>query len=196
MELHAIWNRIDQLEQLIILQAKEIDMLRRIVNATQISLQNSVIGQNQSGPVKQNVTATSDHSATMANHHHSSLILNGDTTATKTTTNQPLCKAYIMNPFVHPASAIPPVANRVLVRSESNQMRLLVNNSNATNSGLIVPLSRTLPANTRWSTGPSLFETIPDNNDRLDVEELPRKRRNRLSLVELLTCFCPCFSMC
>lgn len=232
MELHALWNRIDQLEQLILTQAKEIDALRRIVNESHhinkpncgivcpaITMTNNdevskIYSNNNTKPTTNisNHSTTSPHTAspyTLAQINRLGSTLTscrGSPTVTKTSTvqsNRPMCRPnYVMNPFVHPASAIPPVADRTLAaRNDHLAMRTsaspsgMYNNYHNPGVHFRAPLtSRTLPANTRWSTGPSLLGTLTDL-DPNDVDK-PRKRRNKMSLIELVTCFCPCFSMC
>lgn len=230
MELHAIWNRIDQLEQLILSQAKEIDLLRRVVNTTQISLQNCATNDpckklangcqlipSQSQNRLGNPIATSSSHANLnelsqivdkfaQQHQHEKQNVQ------KQQEPALMYKSYLMNPFVHPSIAIPPVVNRIVLRSEnatpSASTATTVRPANYNNSlsrdsyGLnriggsaelnhIRP-SRTLPANTRWSTGPSLLGTLRD--DEPDIDDRPKS--SRFTLAELITCFCPCFSMC
>lgn len=222
MEVHAIWSRIDQLEQLILSQAKEIDLLRRILNATQLALQNYQQGNQLEYPDSAKSPNGLTLATTASRHHrqqHNQLSITPPTAITNSTSHsnlfklpqqqqkqqpeQPtLYKSYLMNPFVHPSIAIPPIANRVVLQSETSNSLISDNFSpsigGATRRTTTQPngigTTRTLPANTRWSTGPSLLGTLQDPDREMDEE--PRKRNNRFSLVELLTCFCPCFSMC
>lgn len=185
MEIHAIWTRIDQLEKLILSQAKEIDMLRRIVNTVQITLQNNGIVQS----IYKNNGIIPNHVPPLLSHNRQD---NLSSALNRNSTPQPAYKTYMMNPFVHPASAIPPVANRVIMTHETSYPMNGTNNIN----GLLTH-SRTLPAihnNNRLSAGPTLLHKMPDVDN--DKEESPRKRNVKYCLVELITCFCPCFSMC
>lgn len=229
MELHAVWNRIDQLEQLIISQAKEIDLLRRVVDSTQLAVQqNNAL----SGATKQvnGYLAEPDHQRNLqlalraasntgldvvqVTPNNPQITPNGLISSPcqprrfgqqqqRQPSNSTIYKSYLINPFVHPATAIPPVANRVVLRSENSSssatshryspvMRQSDLNHLSPNTSRT---SRTLPANTRWSTGPSLLETLADVE--VGGEERPPRRRGWHNFfVELLTCFCPCFGMC
>lgn len=313
MELHAVWNRIDQLEQLIITQAKEIDLLRRVVCSTQQILHTNGLGaqvenvninyknlsksaalpsvtdrlylQNKSSkrstkknwpPLMGNfrepslsppphsynpTTATSDY---YSNNNIAHQVRNS---------TPPTYKNYLMNPIVHPANAIPPVANSIVLRSTTStilhqqhhshlggysnksktkslyfkepttqlnvDMEPAYNNQNNKNRPTLTTMttnqtSQTLPAASspaRWSTGVSLLADTQARNELTSAqsrsqssvqgvsfpgEELriqaqqqqmneqmaeaaaatSRAGMNRFSLIELLTCFCPCFSMC
>lgn len=207
MELHAIWNRIDQLEQLIISQAKEIDLLRRALSTTQtITLQSDAKSPN-------GFLMTSDHhprqhlAMTAADHMHSST--HGPIPACQQQQQSPnssLYKSYLMNPFVHPPQAIPPVASRVIMRSENSSsvtshqyvpvMRQSDLNRFAATGVATGQTTRTLPANTRWSSGPSLLGALPDVEPEND-DRPAKEGGGRFNFFgELLTCFCPCFGMC
>jgi len=268
MELHAVWNRIDQLEKLIISQAKEIDSLRRAINSNQNLAQNANL--NSAGNTCNH--SNLDNMKAMCNHKplnvpviRPPLIANGQCrhhpSPTPTTTSQlnsnkllatrdfnksnillatarnrvstpPMTyKNYFMNPFVHPANAIPPVADRIILRTEacdnypnaagkkSPEMnnitavhRRAIKNNHHLNYGLSLPMDnramgpgRPLPPNVRWSTGPSLLAgtnttssafTNDLEQDEQSQSASAKRRANKLSLIELITCFCPCFSMC
>lgn len=241
MELHAIWNRIDQLEQLIISQAKEIDLLRRVVSSTQVVLQNSGLTIEANLPSSSSSTNKSklalfrspmghihQDSPTPPPHryHYNSQSTTRDNgivaVQNRTSTPPTTYKNYTMNPFVHPANAIPPVANRIVLKSATSTTlhagtdhHEQFNNATVNSKivkGFMSPTSqyndsRTLPPNSRWSTGPSLLAgttavtttfSDPDlvDQNKLDQAALAKVRANRFSLIELLTCFCPCFSMC
>ena len=267
MELHAIWNRIDQLEQLILCQAKEIDLLRRVVSSTQIILQNNgltldakIVGQSMMAittrnkqnsvsevvPFRRRPGNFHEHSLSPAPHsyQHDSTY-NATTTANKInhnpnrfrdrlTVNQcsnrghafrhrnsssPTTQEnYTMNPFVHPANAIPPVVNRIVLKSAtSNDLQsICANHEKSINDHsralkFSSPMERryqnrgSLPPNARWSMNPSLLTagdmttktfSEPDFNDQDQLDQKAKKRADRFSLIELITCFCPCFSMC
>ena len=229
MELFAVWNRIDQLEQLIITQAKEIDVLRRVIQTTQVALQSYIVNQPQTRQLTPSPTnnltvsnfpqslqsAVSSNSNQFANSHHGNPYKNqpqqkqqrrdkfvnrSNCSPTDSQTIQPIYRSsYMMNPYVHPASAIPPVVNRVITRSDCYQLESAGRSDRITSFQLApVGNSRTLPTNTRWSTGPSLLGTMQPivNHDDQEESLAERRKQSRFSLVELVTCFCPCFTMC
>lgn len=227
MELHAIWNRIDQLEQLIISQAKEIDSLRRMVNTTQVTVQSCRLNND----INSHYMRANGHIKTASPNHLLCPAIEGASNAKgQTPTNrksmfvptnqhhmnhqhqhnqcQPLYKSYVMNP-IHPAIAIPPVTSRVVLRSAEQDTTSATATQAQLNKYLhrggseepsyrpAITNSRTLPANTRWSTGPSLLGTLndPSDTDR-ENDERALRTKNRFNLIEVLTCFCPCFGMC
>lgn len=175
MELHSIWTRIEQLEKLIISQAKEIDLLRRVINSMQMILQAGAL------PIMSPATDIEYPKAnqpTMCNHIQSNpgQTKVGNEIMSTTTTHSSYKTQPLMNSFVHPISAIPPVSNRIVANGAINGLNAI-------------------PKNPRWSTGPSLLGTIADTSNR-EINDTKQKNRNKFSLIELVTCFCPCFNMC
>lgn len=177
MDLPSIWVRIEQLEKLIISQAKEIDLLRRVIHSMQMILQAGTLPIMSPAADIEYSKINQPSTTTMCNNiqnnpGHNRLnneIMSSTTHSTYKT--QPL-----MNSFIHPISAIPPVNNRIV--------------ANGTINGL-----NAIPKNPRWSTGPSLLGTIADTSNR-EINDMKHKNRNKFSLIELITCFCPCFNMC
>lgn len=225
MELHAIWNRIDQLEKLLISQAKEIDVLRRMVNSTQISVQNITTSlqknnnfNNDNSPNNNSSTMRLIHKSYMGNqvnNNRNSIHLSSISTKDNQQVNifnrpntyhQP---TYLMNSFVHPAIAIPPTNLAPSYNMDNNKLKL--ETTNACGGDFSNLASTVMPHQTsnmnRWSVGPTLRlhdsivdravttkTTILDNHQ--DLTEMRDGRHKRQCFVEILTCFCPCFSMC
>lgn len=226
MEIHALWNRIDQLEKLLISQAKEIDTLRRVVNATQVSLQTLTHQkQQQQAPKLANSNSNNNINSTVTlqiqkptflgnynqqqqqllNNNRNSVQLSSISKSSQngrvnisnkqSTFHQP---TYLMNSFVHPAIAIPPT----LVPSNTRpNMETLNASSRATSTIPLANYNSTTPS-TRWSAAPNLrlLDNIVDKDTDLylnrDLTGTQHQRHRRQSFVEILTCFCPCFSMC
>lgn len=224
MNLQAIWSRIDQLEQLILDQAREIDILRRSIAATQMTVeeinnQDCSNGYNHHGHgqgrnaicARDQVLDDRENALLAISNHHN------DRHQTNQMTKQPLYRSSVMNP-IHPANAIPPARRIVLTSTEFNhhhqeqttfyhgqpnglQRRIAserpMSQTLATMGG---PCNnqRTLPANTRWSTGPSLLDTLTDYDGKgsSGAEQDTGKRRGIFNLVEIITCFCPCVNLC
>ena len=190
-------------------------MLRRLVNTTQIYLHQYATDHNhQLNLAKSSGNILPSQPQSPAGFSQSQSQRN----------SQQVYKTYVMNPIIHPASAIPPVANRVVVASNSCPLRGSPNQDqhhhhhnhfdhqpvelkhancnhrqNHPSTLLTSPPSSRNQAQVspRWSTGPSLPAAAPITVFDRDLEEGPdRRRRNRINLIELLTCFCPCFSMC
>lgn len=125
MELHAVWNRIDQLEKLVISQAKEIDALKRLVASQQLQVQNN----NNNNPSVPTITSpkavpTLNFYKTVATSFVSNN--NGLLQHQQQQQQQPnkdssqfAYQPCLLNPLVHPPQAIPPVASRPAVLRES-----------------------------------------------------------------------------
>lgn len=206
MELHSIWNRIDQLEQLIVSQAKEIDTLRRSLNATQMNIRNCTQPEDViHGRGRWLAASEQQQYPTACNRAQPSWNYSIDQRIDRM---QPVGRNYALN-HIHPVNAIPPFARPMVPmddhhrychlkqrqerfgseRPSSRTPKLTTSNSNHN--------SWTLPANTRWSTGPSLLGTLMDIDEKGGANERSRTRgRDRYNLIELFTCFCPCFNMC
>lgn len=236
MELHAIWNRVDQLEKLLISQAKEIDVLRRMVNSTQVSIQNLTLqGNNLNNNCISNNHNFNNNSTVQlihkpfvgnqVNNSRNSIQLNSISKGNQqvnnifnksTTMNQP---TYLMNSFVHPSIAIPPTNLVSTYNNDGMNNKSKINNNNNNNDknnsrldfeanvckGNFSSVSSTMmPPHSsnmnRWSVGPNLrlLDNAVDkrNLDSHNLTEAPHGRHKRQSFVEILTCFCPCFSMC
>lgn len=237
MELHAIWNRVDQLEKLLISQAKEIDVLRRMLNSTQVSVQNLTLQGNNFNNTNNNTNCISNNSifnnnstvrlihkpfvGNQVNNNRNSIQLSSIPKGNQqvnnifnksTTFNQP---TYLMNSFVHPAIAIPPtnlvstcnndsLTNKSKINNSNNSSRLDLEanicrgNFSSVSSTMMPPHSSNM---NRWSVGPNL-RLLDSAVDKTNLDghnlttELPHGRHKRQSFVEILTCFCPCFSMC
>lgn len=235
MELHVVWNRIDQLEKLVISQAKEIETLRRLVTSTQLALQtltsqfwptnsnttNNNNNNNAIGFYHQNQRASYNRPAPLGiehqqqqqqQHHHHHQYLNHDSTTPMASNRNSMhltsCampdgsanprQGYSMRSFVHPPSAIPPGA--------ANNRALISPTPPASEHMLKPHQTHTLPAGStnRWSTGPNMalgnsiaaISASGSPQPDRDVSMAAARRRRRFSVIELLTCFCPCFSMC
>ena len=257
MDLQAIWTRIDQLEQLIVAQAREIDILRRSLGSAQMTLdrmnsQSRGVEQHHescpNGPrrripplpepvgfevrgqafsmIRENSRLNLENNI---NNNNNNIVYNDshrlDRTNQKHQQQQQLYKSYVMHP-IHPANAIPPVARRIVLSSaaEINQSHLdrheqlltspdylhfgktnrlqrggserpssqNFNSLGAINSNS----SRDRPINARWSTGPSLLAATTDYDASETLGEQGHRKRGLFSLIEIITCFCPCFNLC
>lgn len=145
MEIHAVWNRIDQLEKLVISQSTEIDSLRKMLAGTQeaieimLQLQQNSYGNNQTNhqrdcenpPRRHQLMPPQSSFATITRNDHELFALTADSATSTATTNnnnnnnnrsnrnskqievattrRPTYPT--MNSFVHPPTAIPPIAN-------------------------------------------------------------------------------------
>lgn len=108
METHTIWNRIDQLEKVVLSQAREIDGLKQLLNFTQATVE----------------------------------------------------RLYLLN--------------------------------NSHHSAIMASLNGGVQADTAIS---SLGDQLTEDNRHVPERECGEKR-SKQGLVEVLTCFCPCFGMC
>lgn len=144
-QLNALWSRIDQLETVVVSQAKEIEHMKMILK------QNNIIAHN-SRPAHRSMC-----------HQNISTV-------------QP----YLMNPLVHPASAISPIGSKLTL------------------SPTKVPDSRDRNYLNRYTIhAPPRSSDFGLESDEDSTEDSSNiNRHNRQSFVEVLTCFCPCFSMC
>lgn len=196
MDIHAIWSRIDQLEKIVIAQGREIDKLRQLVKSNK-SLQPSLCnGLYKDG----SQFAQSNHSQILSpfsvqdKHDHSSVGLNE-------VSSGGYRNSFLMNSFVHPASAVPPFAGWIPESKEvdsgddiSRGGTIFAYPTSNRNSLAISQYQQQVP--NRWSVGPrSLISDHPDDRDD-NVDELPLEKNANQGLIELMTCFCPCFSMC
>jgi hypothetical protein len=238
MELHAIWNRIDQLEQLILSQAKDIDTLRRALNAAQITIQKclpngadpttgrrhclTAVARYHDNPMKpqQLTTACTAYGRAPPGDRFSSLLAAAPPATTtrsrfdgverpgrmelNTIANRNFSS--ITN-SVHPVNAIPPIARQVVLSSSmhTHQPPDRTRRFGSEGPGSRGPMSgiaadgsnsMTLPANARWSTGPSLLGPLVDIERDSDHGRSKAPKRRCFNLIELFTCFCPCFNMC
>lgn len=213
MELHALWARMDQLEQLILTQAREIDSLRIILNATQLA--NNSCRHRENGDLSKRwpVPMVQNDPILYLQAARNRLEPN-NTRRPAEDRFQPAPANYAMS-SIHPASAIPPVARHVVFTSNTHYNQPPTSQTRFERFSSEGPVSkgpksaaaiiyrhqnqsRSLPAQARWSTGPSLVSTLTNssNEKHNDGERNNMPERRRLHLIELFTCFCPCFSMC
>lgn len=251
MDLQSIWNRMDQLERLVLAQAREIEALRRLVGACARSPQaiecgsivpcaiNTQLGYNNNNRAK-DVFAQANCSGEQQMHdcpvHRLTkpfgrrALLDTKSTATAkqqispTSTFQP----YLINSFVHPSTAVPPATLRPVVSSSArcNGANLtrwsigppsLIQATNSSSLGLELNHEddtitddyafRRSKVKDRNEAEPILQTThepikhvarmLDDVTDLEMTEDAARSKAKRhWGLVELLTCFCPCFTMC
>lgn len=172
MELQAIWNRIDQLEKLVISQAKEIEIQRRQLN--QIIAQQSFIKPKNNGANNNRAIQTTSICAISKEF--------------KNPTSRQSHQPYHMNSFVHPASAIPPAISFSSTSKKSSDSSQITTTSDLLSSHQIHPANR-------WSMIAPSSQSFSMTGKELEQSgtDLPHRRQ---SFVEVLTCFCPCFSMC
>lgn len=88
--------------------------------------------------------------------------------------------SFHMNSFVHPASAVPPFVRWLpepINRDQSNSFQRQTED--------------------HWSSEPDTHLSARLESQGIDFDETSlQKKPKGLNLVEVLTCFCPCFSMC
>lgn len=182
MDLQALWSRIDQLERLVLAQASEIERLKRLTGGQQHQAREEEEGRK--GQKQQHYLVSS---FTTAAHHQRVEFWRNPQQASgferrhsSHWTHQPSSGPTLKPPIRPPATTQTSLAGR-----ERRQ------------------LARPSPAlaTARWSTGPlvSRLDALEAPTELADSEEsaeLKEPQRQRQSFVELLTCFCPCFSMC
>lgn len=181
MEIQAIWNRMDQLERLTISQAREIENLKR----GQSYFQHQVLKQLSSDPRRYQLSKKSlailrpySTAITPLSHDHQAQL---SAPATSNGIIHFPIQPYPINSFIHPTSAIPPVANRAALTRHPNH-RPSTNASESLSS----------MATSHWPANLT-------NSLDLDLDpglEISSDKKKRLRCIELLNCFCPCFSMC
>lgn len=211
MEVHAIWNRIDQLERLVLAQAKEIDAMRRSINCLSKAAQSGAanatclasrqpIAALNNGDVdvakcNGKLAIDSGRLRVFENAHQRRAKLSqaannkqcpvhrfsrsftrfaqnkagdgepGADSIAPTSTFQP----YLINPFVHPSSAVPPATLRPVACAP---------HKTAANEQMSEVRARALSTRcanglARWSIGPpSLLTqtTISDHEDSLNTD--------------------------
>jgi hypothetical protein len=224
MDLEAVWNRIDKLEQLVVHQANDIDTLRRSIEATQMAVEN--INQQSCLNIHNAVDALDGCSGfekgqaivpkaiSLENKTGQQL----DCCRMITQTNPATHQSYIMNP-IHPANAIPPMGRPLMLANgrhdHESHREWQKNTSFCGQSNLLQQFSSLGPrsqvpiatlegnksrqaslANNRWSMEPSLLESVSNEPDDRSSGDQANKRKSPFSLVELITCFFPCFSLC
>jgi len=190
-DLHALSTRIDQLERVVLTQAKEIEALKRAVGShpsTAVQLSKPLAAATRYSalvmPVSQTRPTQSHLSGLAAPSENIKPALQQQ--------QQQQPQHYPMNPLVHPPSAIPPVTSRPS-KFAANSERL-VSSSSCYGNGL-VPTNRVPPV-ARWSVGPDQLSQAEWRDEQDQDDAATSKRLGRQSCVEVLTCFCPCFSMC
>lgn len=237
----AIWNRIDQLERLVLSQSQEIENLKRLIilgNESHHNRPNNTpaVPQHQQ-PVNYSTYNPNQNlrpgylAIRNQSNHQQTVALPANFTSVPPP-NNPLFQPQ-MNSFIHPQSAIPPVAIRPSVNVASNTPALPPNLQvpSQESQKLIQNLDRLLtenrpPPSSRWSMAASVVANNSNTNDNIqrefgnyithqprnsslfgppngilgepndDESDEANKKHERQKFVEVLTCFCPCFSMC
>lgn len=234
----AIWNRIDQLEKLVLSQSQEIENLKRLIilrneshhnqpdNTSCVAQQQQPINYSTYNP---NQNLRPGYLAIGNQSNHQQTVALPANFASVPPPSTPLFQPQ-MNSFVHPQSAIPPVAIRPAVNVAPNTPTLPSNLQvpSQESQKLIQNLDRLLtenrpPPSSRWSLAANVAATNNDNIQRefgnyitqqppnsslfgspngilgdpnKDESDELGKKHERQKFVEVLTCFCPCFSMC
>lgn len=217
MELQEIFNRIDRLEQLILSHAKDIDRLRNLIQSDRLTCndpecRNCESCQNQVGSpngLAMNIW-TQAPNTDVALGPATCNGYNGDE-FNQEQPPSPVYKSYVMN-RVHPANAIPPVARIVLTRAETlkyhqeDRARNCLEQSKHQGhesfedepySRIVtknITSKRVMPSNIQLSTVKS--SSLGALNGYEPPREQPMRDKSPFTLIELVTCFCPCFNLC
>lgn len=174
-ENESVWNRIEKLERFVSGQDREIKNLKSVV--TRIQSEQMYYDSMSTHPMMQPMHRYTGYPYHPAEHPY----------------HRPPVHPYQMSSFVHPPSAIPP---RVPARRPLTER----NPYQPANSSWLESSPHALTATStskRWSAAPNLSSPPDDETlDELFSEQPAQKKHNRQRFVEVLTCFCPCFSMC
>lgn len=235
MDLNTVWSRIDQLEKVVVSQAREIDGLKQLLNSTQATVERLYVQNNQHHSALFATICNDPSSDAISSSRPSppvptinwipndpvnlNRVQHPNTQNKRPLTYQP-SSAYQMSSIVHPESAIPPdssaiqhqetnstctgiSSNRII--SPKAVMSTLTNGSaNNKNSNTY---AKSKLSNGYLSASQPLTWTSDNRYSRsFDVENCDagddpkslcdERRHRKQSLVEVLTCFCPCFGMC
>lgn len=208
VDVREVLNRVKKLEE-------DVNLLRNIIFTHVAPRPGITMNQLQSNHQMpfQNRVVVNRNSVAVTNMVSTN---NHDTNNLRPHMRQPCTVStnpFQMKSFVHPTTAVPPGINRPLFGDPGGNNAGVFNNiynststadqnnhMNASPLSVVQPLHRS-----KWSTIPadkSLLDNLTNSVNITDPTEsvieinLPYKKHDRQSFVEVLTCFCPCFSMC
>lgn len=221
MELNALKGKIEHLERLVASQSREIESLKRIVMQRPSSAHINGYKKpyiNTYDNQHRNHHHEHQHDTNFNHHQHQSLSASPQPHQQR---QSMIYQPYVMDSHIHPDSAIPPIAraftvgpdNKIRYKGELNSALDLSNNFNkfGPNERLRYKSDYTnsLTGDAHFWSDTALDRkrevgsvAAIDDSDGTDEDTSSseqatgRKVPGRQVLIEVLTCFCPCFSMC
>lgn len=198
MDVNLILARIDRLEQLILSQARDIDTLRNRIQCIRMtSASVNCIDCNESGQQVGSLgpICCLNGPPTIRPSKSVTIMPNGRITTDQLQAPEPVCRGFIMNP-IHPANAIPPVARGITLSCNEFDPAEPSRARNSYHTGYDSAI-RTNNASIRNSLQPQTnFDILRSSTDNEEPLEQSARNKSPFSLIELVTCFCPCFNLC
>lgn len=192
MDIHALWSRMDHLERIILEQGKEIDRLKQML-ANNSRPTNYSPDENTSQLPDALQQTLNPQSRKQQSALNPSSVRIDDTQR----------NSFHMSSYVHPQSAVPPFARWPTDSTD----KLPAEKAKKTNATLSYhPSNRNsfagLQHSPRLSQPITTARPLVQNRIMLNYQDnesdgsSSQQANKNQGLIEVLTCFCPCFSMC